>query len=96
MGLLAAGVLVRPVLPPAWLVSPRSRLVNKVIAVSVLSSGAALALVVAVLLRQTESAYERRAELDLGVTADSSPMTAPPLWIREFSRWYSRVAIRKS
>lgn len=69
-GLLATGVLVRPLLPPSWLAAPRRRLVNEMIAVSVMSVGAALIVLVAILLRQTEVAYQQRAQLDLATTAD--------------------------
>jgi len=67
-GLLTAGVLIRPLVPIAWLAPPRERLVNKIVAASVLSLGTAVVVLVVVLLHQTESAYVQRTQLDLATT----------------------------
>jgi diguanylate cyclase (GGDEF)-like protein/PAS domain S-box-containing protein len=68
-GLLSLGVIIRPFVPVAWLAAPRERLANKLVAASVMSLGMALVIVVVVILQQTDSAYQGRAELDLTTTA---------------------------
>jgi diguanylate cyclase (GGDEF)-like protein len=67
--LMAAGIVARPIVPHAWLVPPRKRIINKLIAISTLAIGSALVILVALQLRETESAYRQRATLDLGATA---------------------------
>lgn len=66
---LALALAVCPFLPERWLSPAPSRLVNRLVAVSMLSVGIALILLVVVLLSQTEAAYVQRAELDLAGTA---------------------------
>jgi diguanylate cyclase (GGDEF)-like protein/PAS domain S-box-containing protein len=68
-GLLSAGAIARSLVPSSWLAAPRERLANKLVAASVMSLGMALVIVVVVTLRQTDSAYQGRAELDLATTA---------------------------
>lgn len=69
-GLLAAGVVARPIVPSSWLAPRRTRLLDKLVVVVALSVGSALVVVLAALFRQTELTYNQRAELDLGAIAD--------------------------
>lgn len=67
--LLAVAVVVRLLVPASWLASPRPRLANKLVAVSVISMGTALVVLAVTLLQRMESAYQQRARLDLATTA---------------------------
>jgi len=68
-GMLGAGVLARPLFPPRWFGAPRDRIANRIVAVFVASVSVALVVLVALVLRQTDSAYQGRAEQDLSETA---------------------------
>jgi diguanylate cyclase (GGDEF)-like protein len=68
-GLMAAGLLLCPFVPASLLAQPRLRLATKLTAVAIGAFSSALVLLAVVLLQQTQSAYQQRAQVDLTTTA---------------------------
>jgi diguanylate cyclase (GGDEF)-like protein len=73
LGMLASVVglaaMARPFIPDRLLVTPPSRIVNRLVALSTILVGLALVLLVVLLLAQAERVYAQRAQRDLLATA---------------------------
>jgi diguanylate cyclase (GGDEF)-like protein/PAS domain S-box-containing protein len=67
-GLLTGGVIARAFVPDRLLAAPRDRLVNKMVAASAVSLGAAVIVLAVALLHQSEAAYIQRTQLDMDTT----------------------------